>query len=88
MQYILTQQELDNLVPVAKLHDYEHATELAKRQILKLANFTCIHDGKPFVTRMHAGYCDDCPCASKHGDDQQTHKSYSLLCKASKNFSK
>lgn len=82
MQYILTQEERNNLVPLAQLDGAMVALEEARKQILKSANFTCWH-----APNANPDYdlCDDCPCSSI--EDGKDYKTWELVCGLSKNYS-
>ena len=58
MQHLLTEDELDNLVPLQQLREKELALKVAREKILYLANYDCIHDKKG---SGYKGYCDNCP---------------------------
>ncbi len=56
MQYILTQDEMDNLVPKVDHVKALDAIACMRRMIVPVGK--CVHDsGGP-------GYCDDCPLSS------------------------
>lgn len=82
MQYILTQEERNNLVPLANLDNAKAALEEARKQILKSANFTCWHDPE---SNSDYDMCDDCPCSSI--GDGKDYKTWELVCGLSKNYS-
>lgn len=81
MQFILTQQELDDLVPKAKLTTQSRLIEEARITILKLAKFDCIHNE---TGSNRGGYCDDCPCSPLNHKDYQL---WSAVCTLSKDYS-
>ena len=83
MQYLLTQDEMDELVPKWKLDEREEALAWAKKAILGLANFRCIHEGG-------FAYCDECPL-SNIGDVKADKLSYEIsrhVCGAPRKYSK
>ena len=57
MQYILTQEEYNDLVPAKKYERKCHDVEKLNKLVLKLANFKCFYDGGI------CSYCDNCPLA-------------------------
>ena len=87
MQYLLTQAELDALVPKAEVERRDKFLELARDLVLKHAKVQCIH-AKPKLPGSHrhyAGYCDDCPLSDltfprELGKNQ--------ICKLPKHYSK
>jgi hypothetical protein len=82
MQYLLTQQEYDKLVPKAELDNAEAALELARVEMLRLAKFTCIHNNGQ--SSRNRGYCDACPA----GDlSNLPYMSSKLICTLSRNYS-
>ena len=84
MQYLLTQDELDNLVPQAELAFKTTALEVARKIIMKEAKENCIHDKTP----EWVGYadCGKCPCSSlREGED---HKVMKQICTLEQRYSK
>ena len=82
MQYLLTQEERNNLVPLVDLDKAKLALEEARKQILKSSNFTCWHEPE---SNPDYDLCDDCPCSSiGEGKD---YKTWELVCGLSKNYS-
>jgi|APSaa5957512622_1039677.scaffolds.fasta_scaffold102348_3 hypothetical protein len=57
MQYILSQEELEQLRGYQK-NKYQDAIKAACQMILHLADFECIYHRKTDITFR---YCDDCP---------------------------
>lgn len=57
MQYILTQEEYDNLAPKWKVECYEKQIDILNKKVLELSGCRCIYDNK-------FGYCDFCPLSS------------------------
>jgi hypothetical protein len=83
MQYILTQEERNNLVPMADLDKAKVALNEARKELLKANDFTCWHDPQ---SNSDYNYCDNCPCSSiQEGKD---YKTWGLVCSLSKNYSK
>lgn len=83
MEYVLTQEEMDNLIPKWKLDEREEALLWAKKAILRTANFECIHENT-------YSYCDECPI-SNVGDAQTDKASYEIsrhVCGESRKYSK
>lgn len=58
MMYILTKEELDNLVPKEKYNKLFDEIDKLNKLVLKYAKFKCIHD-RP----IGEWYCDKCPLA-------------------------
>ena len=56
MQYILTKEEYDNLVPKEKYYAEMDKVEKLNIQVLELSEFVCIKE-KPRL----CAYCDSCP---------------------------
>ena len=56
MQYLLTKEEYDNLVPKAKYYDERDKVEELNAKVLELSEFVCIKE-KPRL----CAYCDKCP---------------------------
>jgi len=82
MQYILTQEERNNLVPLVSLENAKAALEEARKAILEATNFTCWHSPE---SNSEWDMCDDCPCSSiGEGKD---YKTWELVCGLSKNYS-
>lgn len=89
MQYILTREELNDLVPKAEVQRRTTAIEESSSLILELSNFRCIHKRQEVKSpihsgRSHLGYCDDCPLYTKF----TRNVGIELLCTLPKNFSK
>ena len=67
MQYILTEEEYKNFVPLSAYERECKKIEELNKLVLKLAKFTCIHERtqeqKEYYGCNH--YCDDCPIAWK-----------------------
>ena len=54
MQYLLSKEEYENLMPKKKYSEALDKINKLNGQVLKLSNFTCI-------TELSIGYCDICP---------------------------
>jgi hypothetical protein len=79
MQYLLTPEEFNNLVPYRELEKAKKALAIAREIILAESQFTCIHEKK-------SGYCDNCPCSSiREGYD---YKDMTQLCDRIQEYSK
>jgi len=78
MKYILTQEEMDNLVPIAKYGKLISVLNLAKQLVLKGHEFSCI-----YISGNYDGYCDKCPLAGLDNN----YEYYNLICTKEKNFS-
>lgn len=91
MQYILSKEELENLVPKQDKVDRDKALEIARKRILKAANRPCVYDNRSVR-------CDGCPCLEtqeerkeyelKIGDSHDLYQLHRLICTLPKNFSK
>lgn len=91
MQYLLSKEELDNLVPKSDKEKREKALELARKRILKLSEFNCSYDNR-------GCYCDNCPCLAsdeeakeyefKVGSRHDLYDLHSLICNLPKHYSK
>lgn len=91
MQYLLSKDELDNLVPKKEVEDRVEALELARKRILEVSQFRCMYD-------VRTGYCDSCPCLMKDeeareyesttGHRGKLYEKYTLICGLRKSFSK
>jgi hypothetical protein len=86
MNYLLTQQEFDELnnrPKPSKLEETESVMADLRLKILELAHFKCYHYHK--VENFDEGYCDGCPLAFTQNEDKKTkykmcgqqHKEYS-----------
>ncbi len=82
MQYLMTQEERDALVPKHEITLRDHALAAAREKLLLLAGFDCIHDD---AGRNSGGYCDDCPCSPIGGGND--YKTWSAVCWLSKDYS-
>lgn len=61
MQYLLTQKEFDSVVPRDEVTSRDHALVVARKKILSLSGFKCIHHPDNF---NKGKYCDGCPCST------------------------
>ena len=86
MQYVLTQDEKDKLVPLVDLEACNVALEEARKEILKAHMRTCIHDA-PSEDYDFAD-CGDCPCSpiGTH-EDGKDYKTWDLICSLPKQYS-
>ena len=81
MQYILTQEEKNNLVPLVQLEAVKVALNEARKEILLASGYVCIHDENAGEYDL----CDDCPCSSiGEGKD---YKTWELICGLDKDYS-
>lgn len=55
MQYILTEEEYNNLVPKSKVEELKSKIEKLNQKVLEYSKYTCRHKVNVFA------YCDDCP---------------------------
>lgn len=85
MQYLLTQKEMDDLVPKERLERRDKVILVARDMILKYAKFTCVHDIKKGTAgHGYNTYCDDCPL----GILKAPASAQEYLCKLSQSYSK
>ena len=59
MQYILTLEEYDNLVPKSELNKAKEKIDILNDKVLELSGFSCIYENKSVFS-----YCDKCPLNS------------------------
>lgn len=59
MQYILTLEEYDNLVPKSELTKAREKIDILNDKVLELSGFSCIYENKSVFS-----YCDKCPLNS------------------------
>ena len=83
MKYLLTQEELDALVPKADLEESAKAIELMWDIMGKQGMLDCVgSDGL-----RHGTYCDECPLSGL-SKDHDLYKSYWLACTKPHGYSK
>ena len=58
MQYILTQEEYNNLVPKSKYENKCDEVKKLQQMLLKASKFKCIHERTEYNIDC---YCDRCP---------------------------
>jgi hypothetical protein len=77
-QFLLTAEEMSNLVSVREVEVRDAALDKARVKLLEVTKFGCIHEQVPGTGgRRRGGYCDDCPTVGiEH------------LCRKPKNWSK
>lgn len=56
MQYILTQEEYNNLIPKEKYNTEKDKVETLNKQVLEFSGRSCVQE-----TQGDFGYCDFCP---------------------------
>lgn len=56
MQYILTKEEYNNLVPIRKYNEERDKVERLNIRVLELSDFVCIRERPQLCV-----YCDSCP---------------------------
>lgn len=61
MQYILTQEELDNLVHRSKYDEKRNEVKTLQQLLLKASNYKCIYDRTEEDEDEYGPYCDCCP---------------------------
>ena len=84
MQYLLTSEELQKLVPKADLDFKNSVLEIARKIIMQESRSNCIHDEKPKYER--SADCGSCPCSSlREGED---HKVMRHICTLEQRYSK
>lgn len=59
MQYILTLEEYDDLVPKSELNKAKEKIDILNQKLLELSGFSCIYENKSVFS-----YCDKCPLNS------------------------
>ena len=59
MQYILTREELDNLIPKSKYEEKQNEVKSLQQLVLKASNYKCIYDRTK--EDGYNPYCDSCP---------------------------
>ncbi len=80
MQYILTQEEFDNLISKSKYEEKCNQVKNLQMLLLKVSNFKCIHDRTQEDEEEYGDefYCDYCPLAHfKPGYDCGKRKNFS-----------
>lgn len=78
MQYILSKEEYENLMPIESFERYETALEAARRIIINQSEYPC---GET--------YCDKCPLVwNPRIEDWRSSEIYNLICTKNKSFSK
>lgn len=90
MQYILTREELDNLVPRSELVEANKALTAARDSILMHSGFRCIHDRNPLMPAERTyrnDYCDHCPI-SEIPNDATGFSVSRTICTLPRNYSK
>ena len=82
MQYLLTSEELSNLVDKEEVAQRERTITLLREALLKESKYICCHD------KMAPKYqrCDDCPMIKLAMNYQKVR--FRDLCSLEKNFSK
>jgi len=71
MQYLLTQEEYNNLVPKSQYEQYLKYLNIVSKELLKNEKFTCRSEG-------YKDYCDDCPLVKIHDEQDIPLKSICL----------
>ena len=83
MMYVLTQAEMDNLVPKDTLASAREALEQSRLLLLKVSGFECIHDSSD-----HYALCDGCPCQRIDGPAEHVnYVSMNQICSKPKEYS-
>lgn len=78
MQYLLTEEEHDNLTPIKRVERRDQSLEVARQLIIELAGIEC-----------YKGYCDSCPISSiGHGAKVVNRDDSKLICKKTRKYSK
>lgn len=69
MQYILTQEEYNNLVPKEKYYAEMDKVKELNKKVLELSNFVCVREkSRPCF------YCDGCPIVETCTKDKEFSK--------------
>lgn len=84
MQYLLTQKEMDDLVPKERFERRNKVILVAREMILKYAKFKCVHDIKVGEFGYGDTYCDACPL----GILKAPASAQEYLCTLSQSYSK
>ena len=79
MQYLLTREEVDNLVDKKHLEEARKAAQITGALLLRASGFTCIHD------QPGGGYCDDCPISKGR---ELSYSESRIVCTRPRNYSK
>jgi hypothetical protein len=83
MQYLLTQEEMDRLVPKVDLVKATDAIGAMRRMIVPVGK--CVHD------QLGPAYCDDCPLSSTGGLNDKRKPTYEMskqMCNLHRRYSK
>lgn len=70
MQYILTKEEYENLVPKKKADRLEETIDKLNDLVLEYSKYPCIHKHGG----CGLGYCDDCPITFSCKEDKYYSK--------------
>ncbi len=85
MQYLLSEEEYLTFIEATKLgidvKSKEASLVLARKELLKVNKYTCIHDRD----QRWAGYCDGCPCSPLKHDN---YKAWGIICNQARSYSK
>ena len=82
MQYLMTKDELDAMVPKSALAERDTALAEARTKILVLSGFSCVHDEDG---PNSYGYCDECPCSAAANE---WRREWDHICNLHKRYSK
>ncbi len=81
MMYILSQEEMSDLVSKDEVIKRDAALAAARTKILSLSGFDCIHTSNG---SNYKGYCDECPCSITNHRKRELEP----LCWLTKRYSK
>ncbi len=87
MQYILTQEEYNNLTPVSRIQERDESLEYARKLILESSEHICHHDMTEKQWEECNGYpamCSECPI----GKVDSNYKLSQKICGLSREYSK
>jgi len=84
MQFILTQEEFNNLAPKSELTMQSHALAAAREKLLSLSGFNCIYSKEGSARIMN--YCTGCPCDPLVHDDSKDRDLWRRICWLTKSY--
>ena len=68
MQYLLTKEEYENLVPKEKYNTEKDKVKILNKQVLELSGRSCVQE-----TQGDFGYCDFCQHLTTYRDNDNRH---------------
>lgn len=83
MQYLLTEAELNGMVPRQELAKANAALDVARKLILFHSKFPCVH-----TREGDHNYCDDCPISIVENTlPKKNNHPMSVICNLSRSYS-